>query len=82
MSHIILGASVNSTPPSIYSHVLAVIAARRPFVLDIVPASIAPNGAPIANTERTVAYSVVVCPGNTTLSGAFLCRDQGIEIGR
>ncbi len=50
---------------------LTMIAPLLPLLLDTVPARIAPKGPPIANTDTAIDHSAVVCPGNTTGSGAF-----------
>ena len=54
-------ASANNRPPKTYNHhVLIVITTLRPFWLHTVPASMAPNGPPMAQTETAVAHSIVV----------------------
>ena len=55
MSRIMLGASANNMPPKLYIPMLTAIAARRPFLFDTVPASMTPNGSPIANTEKQLS---------------------------
>lgn len=77
MSHRTLGARAKNTPAQRKSHVFTMIAARRPLLLEILPARIAPNAPPIAKTDTAAAHSVVLCPGNTTLSGTFLIRRGG-----
>lgn len=71
MSQVTLGAKANSSPPNRKIQALAMMAPLRPFLLEMEPAAIAPKGPPMANTETTVAHCAVVCPGNTTGSGAF-----------
>jgi hypothetical protein len=37
------------------------------------------RGVPMAKAETASDHSAVVCPGNTTASGAFICEEGGRE---
>lgn len=65
------GANVKIKPPKRNIKAFMMMAVRLPRRFETPPARSAPKGPPTANADTATAHCAVVCPGNTTGSGAF-----------